>query len=82
MKPFRNKAKTADAPAPNQRCMGCVHFRNCPDYLEAEIPGLKTMGSGHASVRKDDGICTLLDLYLSADAWCEQFTARAEQRPA
>jgi len=31
------------------------------------------MGSGHASVRKDDGICLLRDLYLSADACCESF---------
>jgi len=53
--------------------MECVHFRNSPDYLERVIPGLKTMSSGHASVRKDDGICTLLDLYLSANAHCEQF---------
>jgi hypothetical protein len=29
------------------------------------------MSSGHASVRKDDGICLLHDLYLSADAHCE-----------
>jgi hypothetical protein len=56
-----------------QCCMACTHFRNSPEYLESVIPGLKTMSSGHASVRKDDGICTLHDLYLSASAHCEQF---------
>ena len=53
--------------------MDCAHFRNAPEYLEKAIPGLKTMSSGHASVRKDDGICTLHGLYLSADAHCEQY---------
>jgi hypothetical protein len=57
----------------NQCCMGCAHFSNSPEYLEKAIPGLKTMSSGHASVRKDDGICSLHDLYLSASSYCEQF---------
>jgi len=56
-----------------QRCLRCSHFRNSPRYLEAAIPGLRVMGSGHASVRKDDGLCLLRDLYLSADACCDAF---------
>jgi hypothetical protein len=55
-------------------CMECTHFRNSPEYLETIYPGIKTMSSGHASVRKDDGICVLHDLYLSADAHCDQFS--------
>jgi hypothetical protein len=55
-------------------CMDCTHFHNSPKYLETVYPGIKTMSSGHASVRKDDGICDLHDLYLSADAHCDQFT--------
>lgn len=58
-----------------QRCRRCSHFRNSPRYLEAAIPGLKVLGSAHASVRRDDGICLLRDLYLSADAWCEDYRA-------
>ena len=60
--------------------MKCVYFRNSPDYLERVIPGLKTMSSGHASVRKDDGICTLHDLFLSASAHCEQFRSSSKER--
>jgi hypothetical protein len=41
--------------------------------MERVYPGLNTLSSGNASVRKDDGICTLHDLYLSANAHCEQF---------
>jgi hypothetical protein len=54
-------------------CFGCTHFGNSPEYLERIYPGIKTMSSGHASVRKDDGICSLHDLYLSADAHCDQY---------
>jgi hypothetical protein len=73
MKSFFIKKEIADGPVQNQCCMVCAHFRNSPEYLERVIPGLKTMSSGHASVRKDDGICSLHDLYLSASAYCEQF---------
>jgi hypothetical protein len=59
-------------------CFSCTHFRNTPEYLETVYTGLKTMSSGHASVRKDDGICQLHDLYLSADAHCDQFQRDGE----
>jgi hypothetical protein len=55
-------------------CINCTHFRNSPAYLESVFPGLNTMSSGHASVRKDDGICLLQDIYLSADESCGSFT--------
>jgi hypothetical protein len=51
-----------------------MYFRNSAEYLERIYPGIKTMSSGHASVRKDDGICSLHDLYLSADAHCDEYT--------
>jgi len=54
-------------------CFNCAHFRNSPKYLESVYRGLNTLSSGHASVRKDDGICLLHDLYLSADASCAQY---------
>ena len=76
MKSFFGKKNIAgDTADKAECCMDCAHFRNSPEYLEAVIPGLKTMSSGHASVRKDDGICTLLGLYLSANAHCDQFAA-------
>jgi hypothetical protein len=74
MRSFFGKSSITDGHVNNAgRFMECVYFRNSPEYLERVIPGLKTMSSGHASVRKDDGICTLHDLYLSANAHCEQF---------
>lgn len=65
-------AKIADTAC----CFSCIHFHNSPEYLEREVPGLQTMSSGHASVRKDDGICSLHELYLSADAHCEQYSSQ------
>jgi hypothetical protein len=57
-------------------CLHCVHFRNSPAYLESVYKGLTALGSAHASVRQDDGICVLKDLYLSANAWCSEFSRR------
>lgn len=63
-----------DEVAPQQPCcMECRHFRNSPQYLEAQIKGWAVMGSAHGSVRKDDGICLLNDVYLSARDWCDRF---------
>lgn len=58
-------------------CFTCKYFRNSPEYIESVYPGLNTLSSGNASVRKDDGICELHDLYLSADASCEQYESDA-----
>jgi hypothetical protein len=59
-------------------CFSCRHFRNSPEYLEQVFRGLQTMSSAHASVRKDDGICDLHDVYLSADACCGQYHRQGE----
>lgn len=65
------------AQGPVEQCIRCVHFRNSPAYLESVFKGMNTMSSGHASVRKDDGVCLLHDIYLSADSHCEQFRGAA-----
>ena len=57
-------------------CINCKHFRNSPNYLESVFKGMSTLSSGHASVRKDDGICLVNDVYLSADDWCDKFESR------
>ena len=62
-----------DNPPRTEICLNCSHFHNSPTYLEEVYKGLSTMSSAHASVRKDDGICLLRDIYLSADDWCEHF---------
>jgi hypothetical protein len=54
-------------------CLRCTHFNNSPEYLEFIFKGLTTLGSAHASVRKQDGICNLKELYLSADGLCDDF---------
>jgi hypothetical protein len=58
------------------RCRACRHFRNDPAYIEATFKGLTSFSSGYGSARADDGLCTLHDLYLSADSTCPQFKAR------
>lgn len=62
------------------RCLDCEHFRNRPEYLESVFKGLASLGSGHGSVRKDDGICLEHDRYLSAAATCDRFAARMSVR--
>ncbi|HXM04216.1 MAG TPA: hypothetical protein VN939_16520 [Chthoniobacterales bacterium] len=58
----------------NQRatpaCRDCLHFENDPSVIEKEYPGLTAMSSGFASVRADDGLCRLHDLYLSGWDTC------------
>jgi len=59
------------------RCGACGHFNNAGATLESAFPGMTTMGSGFASARASDGICTLHDVYLSDRAGCDRFEARA-----
>jgi hypothetical protein len=54
-------------------CLRCAHFNNSPEYLESVFKGLTTLSSAYSSVRKQDGICSLRDLYLSAGGLCEDF---------
>jgi hypothetical protein len=60
-------------PPAHRRCLQCTHFRNSSAYLETVFKGMNTLSSGHASVRKDDGICLKNDVYLSASDWCNKF---------
>jgi hypothetical protein len=55
------------------QCIQCRHFRNSPEYLESVFKGLTTLSSAYGSVRNEDGICLLNDLYLAAHKWCESF---------
>jgi hypothetical protein len=58
---------------PRQYCYQCRHFRNSPEYLESVFKGLTSLSSAHGSVRVDDGICLINDLYLAANRSCERF---------
>lgn len=62
-------------PAP---CCGhCAHFCNDPEALEQIFAGLKIMSSGHASVRGQDGLCTLHDRYRPWRDVCPSYLAAA-----
>jgi hypothetical protein len=65
--------------APRDRCGTCRHFRNDPAYIEQAFAGLTSFGSGHASVRADDGLCAEHDLYLSANSTCPRYIATAAE---
>lgn len=62
-------------PGDRPRCLNCRQFRNGPRYLESVFKGMTILSSAYGSVRSNDGICLLHDLYLSADASCEDFQA-------
>jgi len=59
-------------------CLNCVYFNNAPEYIESVFKGMRVLGSGYASVKKDDGICELKDIYLSGNNVCKEFTLREE----
>ncbi len=50
-----------------------MYFNNDPEYIEHAFMGLKVLGSGYSSVKRDDGICQLDDRYLSGYNVCDGF---------
>jgi hypothetical protein len=54
-------------------CFQCRHFRNSPEYLESVFKGMTSLSSAYGSVRVEDGICVLKDLYLAANRYCDRF---------
>jgi hypothetical protein len=63
--------------SPKEACRACGHFRNDPAYLERSLTGIASLGSPHASVRSDDGLCSRHQRYRDANAWCADFRPRA-----
>jgi hypothetical protein len=62
------------SPPPIARCCGnCRHFRNEPRQIEAAFQGLTSLSSGFASVRAQDGLCSLHGIYLSSWDGCPRF---------
>lgn len=57
-------------------CMQCIYFNNSPQYLETVFKGMTSLSSAYGSVRKLDGICSLKDLYLSADGFCREWASK------
>jgi len=58
-----------------RRCATCTFFDNAPQTLEREIPGLRSLSSGFASVRDRDGLCRMNERYVPARASCVAYAA-------
>ena len=59
-----------------EACRDCAHFANDPAAIEAALTGIASLGSVHASVRADDGLCARHDRLRAARAWCVDFLPR------
>ena len=57
-------------------CFNCMYFNNDPEYIERAFAGLRVLGSGYSSVKRDDGICQLDDRYLSGYNVCDGYKER------
>ncbi len=57
-------------------CATCTFFSTDPLLFEAQLPGLKALGSGFASVRGGDGLCTGHQRLLRATSFCADYSAR------
>jgi hypothetical protein len=58
-----------------RQCATCTYFDNAPRTLEREIPGLRFLSSGFASVRDRDGLCRMNERYVPARASCDAYAA-------
>ena len=51
-------------------CFGCAYFRNDRESIESALPGLSSFSSATASVRADDGVCTLHETIVNGRRAC------------
>ena len=54
-------------------CGSCRYFCQSPHEIESQMPGMRSLGSGHAAVRASDGICRRHDRYLAAASRCADY---------
>ncbi len=55
------------------QCIKCLHFHNTPELLESEFKGLTALSSAYGSVRCQDGLCDVNDIYIAANRCCSHF---------
>jgi hypothetical protein len=55
-----------------QNCFGCRAFVTDPKRIEADMPGLASLGSGFSSARAQDGLCLKHQIYLNGRRACAQ----------
>jgi hypothetical protein len=58
-------------------CFGCAHFCDDAMRIEAELPGLAALSSGHASVRGQDGFCERHERLINGQRRCLSFASTA-----
>jgi hypothetical protein len=51
-------------------CANCAYFTDDARALESAIAGLRSFGSGFASVRGEDGLCSRHERYIGARSHC------------
>ena len=56
-----------------ERCGSCRYFCQAPHQIESQMPGLRSLGSGFASVRASDGLCRRHERYLAASSGCADY---------
>jgi hypothetical protein len=56
-----------------RECRRCAYFADDPAEIGALVAGLPSLGSGHATVRADDGLCLKHGRYLGARCSCADF---------
>ena len=62
-----------------ETCFSCAHFCDDPARVEAEMPGLAILSSGHASVRAQDGLCLAHQLVINGRRRCGDFASPASE---
>jgi hypothetical protein len=63
-----NAARIAAVAEPS--CGSCRYFCQSPHEIESQMPAMRSLGSGHASVRASDGLCRRHDRYLGQRSHC------------
>jgi hypothetical protein len=63
-------------PVVEESCGSCRYFCQAPHEIESQLPGIRSLGSGYASVRAADGICRRHDRYLGASSHCPDYDQR------
>jgi hypothetical protein len=74
-------AVDAASTAADAACRNCRHFFNASPAIESALPGLSSLSSAYASVRADDGVCSLHDRYIAAESLCASHASRPVKAP-
>lgn len=69
----RPPAPVVEVPDDRRVCANCRQFRNDPAEMEAALPGLAALSSGHGSTRDDDGLCLRHDRFVTPTSTCPAF---------